>query len=199
MNAINGIQAVFADINNRLAVLEQSSKRIDETFTPNSYSVDAAGNVNVSGINLPAGTNATPPTRSRIRWLRQSDGSVVADIDAYYQTGGTPVSAMTLNAYALGAAQESAETLIALDDLGNPQATIGVLQIARGASAQAAISIAGTNYRLMDQAGESDFVGSLNQSLTATAGIQTLPANPAGFFVTKDTGGTTRKVPFYNV
>lgn len=35
-------------------------------------------------------------------------------------------------------------------------------------------------------------------STTATAGAQTLPANPVGFFNVVDANGVARKIPYYN-
>lgn len=50
----------------------------------------------------------------------------------------------------------------------------------------------------VNTSGRVRFGGSANHATTATAGAQTLPANPQGFLIIEDNGGTTRKIPYYN-
>jgi hypothetical protein len=65
------------------------------SIAPNYVTQDAAGRVGAnfaghiqaSGIDLPAGTSATPPDDSRVRWIRQADGVVVAQLYGYSSGG----------------------------------------------------------------------------------------------------------------
>lgn len=67
----------------------------DEALTPNnvivgsdgSISYDFAGHIHAQGLDLDAGDDQTPPTERRIRWLRTSDGALVAQEYAYSDIG----------------------------------------------------------------------------------------------------------------
>src|SRR4051812_34771973 len=48
---------------------------------------DFAGHVHAQGLDLDAGTNATPPDTDKLRWIRTSDGAVVA-VDAGFLVAG---------------------------------------------------------------------------------------------------------------
>lgn len=94
-------------------------------------------------------------------------GITVNSGGTYQEDGGSHQGALTINA-------GGAYTLLA---------TTGVGAIAVGAAAPVV------------QAGQVG-IGS-GTSTTATAGAQTLPANPAGFWVV-NIAGTTQKIPYYN-
>ncbi len=51
---------------------------------------------------------------------------------------------------------------------------------------------------LLIQAIKTVFPQMTGTSTTATAGAQTLPANPSGFIIVTLPDGTTKKVPFYD-
>ena len=61
----------------------------------------------------------------------------------------------------------------------------------------AELKTANKNMSLLITAVQQLFTGGAT-STTATAGVRTLPANPAGFFSVSGPGGTTVKVPYYN-
>lgn len=69
-----------------------------DSLQPNPLSIDAAGNVLAQGIDLPAGVGDAPPAQSRVRWIRQSDGSVVADALAWADAN-TQSETAALSAY----------------------------------------------------------------------------------------------------
>lgn len=66
-----------------------------DTYAPGNMTVaadgsvlfDFAGHVHAQGLDLDAGTTTTPPDDDRIRWLRASDGALVADDTAYDAAG----------------------------------------------------------------------------------------------------------------
>lgn len=61
-----------------------------DTGYPNYLTVGADGTVGAvfpGGVTIPAGTNLTPPDERKIRWLRDTDGALVAQIIGW--TAGT--------------------------------------------------------------------------------------------------------------
>ena len=61
----------------------------------------------------------------------------------------------------------------------------------------AELKTANKNMSLLIQTVMNLFTGGATAT-SATSGAQTLPANPAGFFVVAGPGGTSVKVPYYN-
>ncbi|HET7047858.1 MAG TPA: hypothetical protein VFI54_06260 [Solirubrobacteraceae bacterium] len=153
----------------RIAALA-ASQAGGEQFIPNTYTVDANGNVSVTGINIPAGTSTTPPSQDRIRWLRQSDGAVVAEIIGF-SSGGAEVVAVRADALAPGDTSQS--LLDVLDDQGTEQGNIVVTQTARGATAQVLLTAAGHTRTAVDQLGRSDFLV-LSSTELSTVGTATI-------------------------
>lgn len=49
---------------------------------------DFDGHVHARGVDLDAGDTTSPPEDRRVRWLRTSDGAIVADINSYEAGGG---------------------------------------------------------------------------------------------------------------
>ncbi len=106
----------------RVQALEKLVQQLgsSEALVPNYLTVDQAGRVGASfaghvhaqGLDLDAGASSTPPDQDRVRWIRQSDGAVVAQEFGYtnpgsatLELGGRPAVATDraysrLNAYA---------------------------------------------------------------------------------------------------
>lgn len=103
-----------ATLEDRVSALERAVQSGRDQLTPNYLTVNAdgsvgadfSGHVSAQGLDLPAGTSSTPPSQDRVRWLRGSDGSVVADVTAY-----EVANQATLR---LGAYQDSPDTAAAV-------------------------------------------------------------------------------------
>lgn len=173
--SINVPEGVLSSILERLDRLERSAPGAQEALIPNSYTIDAAGNVVVVGIDLPAGITSTPPNRSRIRWLRQSDGAVAADLTAYSTSG---VEAFKAAAYALAASDESWSMLEAIDDGGNVQASVIARYNWHAAGTTGSIDLAAgiQNRALLYQDGRSSFM-----QIGAAASLSTTGAFQLGW------------------
>jgi hypothetical protein len=92
----------------RLERLEQQALGAD-TMQPNVLTINPDGTIGInlsghlvaSGVDLPAGTNNTPPSQDRVRWLR-SDGRVVGDLTSFEVNNGAQIfDELLLQAYAL--------------------------------------------------------------------------------------------------
>lgn len=77
------------DILNRLSALEAAET--SEALQPTYITVDPAtgltganftGHIHAQGLDLSAGTTGTPPTADRVRWIRDPDGHLVAEMFA---------------------------------------------------------------------------------------------------------------------
>jgi hypothetical protein len=180
---MNGIPpGVLADILARLDALEQNPNTPNEALISNTYSVDASGNVNVTGINLPAGTTSTPPTQSRIRWLQQPGGAVAADLNAFSAAG---VEELHVEATAISPGDTSNIILRALDNTGATQADVILTQA--GGGAQRVSADAGTQgVAIIDGSGRSSFLQLAGTFLSA-AGTGTLTWPAAGAFSNTNT------------
>ena len=91
MSAVGG--SVLADILRRLDRLERQPAAAGEQLQPNYLTLtngvvgaNFTGHVHAQGLDLDAATIATPPDQDRVRWLRQSDGAVIATLSAYSTT-----------------------------------------------------------------------------------------------------------------
>jgi hypothetical protein len=151
-------QGVLEDIYRRLAQLESQAGAAQpgEQLIPNSYSIDAAGNVNLTGLNLPAGTTSTPPNQSRVRWLRTTDGAVVATLYAT-ETGGRDIFQATATATA---AANAARMLLAA--LSQSAANLAAFTLNAAADTGGTSSIGaqagGQTITLLDDADRSSFL-----------------------------------------
>lgn len=157
--------ATIAELEARIAELEaQIGQPTASTLQPNVLTVkngligaDFTGHVHAQGLDLDAGTNNTPPSQDRIRWLRTSDGGMAASIFGYSQ-GGT--EAVSLAAAAVAQADRAIASLDAYDDQGVSRAELGVQQTNRGAglvSAYASLDN-GQFATLLDDTGASSFL-----------------------------------------
>ena len=78
-----------ASLEQRFAELEAAT--LADTISPNYLTVNPngtvganfTGHVAAAGVDLPAGVSASPPSDSRVRWLSQTDGAVLADLTAF--------------------------------------------------------------------------------------------------------------------
>jgi hypothetical protein len=125
----------------------------DGTIT---YDFDA--HLHARGLDLDAGTSTAPSPDQRVRWLRQSDGAVVADISAWSLT--TPER--TLSGFAHGTSTIPAHHYLGVDnpDVAGDQAYVAV-DTGSGSSPPYAKARAGAgNYAvtLIDATGSSAFM-----------------------------------------
>lgn len=71
-----------------------------DSVSPAYLTLDAAGNVGAdftghvkaTGLDLEAGTTASPPNDRKVRWLRTSDGAVIANLAAFNLGGGSSLN-----------------------------------------------------------------------------------------------------------
>jgi hypothetical protein len=70
---------------------------VGQTIHPDgTVTYDFSGHISAQGLDLLAGVEATPPNDRRIRWLRETDGSLVADLFSY--DAGDSYNTLTLHA-----------------------------------------------------------------------------------------------------
>lgn len=151
---------------------------INQTTFDNG-SIQVAGGTALSGFNVRLGSDATYQGPFN---YRNGSNTVVAQMNV---TG----------ALSLGHGSSAAQ----LDVRPSTSSTIGqIIQLASGQSARA-LNIRDSSQNFLagyDPAGRLEYSAGLTAN-SATAGAQTLPANPAGFLVIT-IGGTQYKVPYYN-
>lgn len=129
-----------------------------DTLQPNVLTVDAQGRIGASftghvaaaGVDLIAGITPAPPSDRQVRWLRQSDGSVVATVYGF-ESGG--VDGTFLQSMALGGNQATAG-LLAVDQFG-AQAQFTASEGPQGPSIGG--SAGGTSLEFLDARGASSF------------------------------------------
>jgi hypothetical protein len=129
----------------------------DSFWVPNADGTGAYvfnGRVHAAGLDLDAGTSATPPDTDRVRWLRTSDGVAVATLFAY-----TPQNVLELAGIAPTAADNAQTILGVLDAGGNHSSYLRAYHIAGGNPSDVVEVFGGAapTRRLLDNAGASDF------------------------------------------
>jgi hypothetical protein len=124
----------------RLAALEQYVETLaqsvqGEQLVPNYLTVNPdgttgasfTGHVHAQGLDLDAGTGATPPSTDQVRWLRTSDGAAVATVGGFDQAGLTE---LLLQAIPSAGSQVGGVRLTGTAIAGSPQ--FSILDITRG-------------------------------------------------------------------
>jgi hypothetical protein len=127
---------------------------------------DFAGHVKAFGVDLPAGDNATPPDDRKLRWLRNSDGAVVA-IEYGYSAGG--VFNELIETVFADPGGGSAAALSAARNAADGGGSAGIAANAgpgAGAMSVTAQALPGLTRVVIDSAGKSDYV----QLFDATTG-----------------------------
>ena len=139
-----------------------------DSIQPNPFTIDPAGNVQVVGLDLPAGTSQTPPAQSRVRWIRQSDGAVLAEQLGTEYGVPTPQAQLQQIVYALSG-DSSASLEISAQQSGSPDWFTQLLLICNPAGQVAKVNAqandgAGNTHvaTIIDSAGESSFLQMLN-------------------------------------
>lgn len=120
---------------------------MSDTGYPSVVGIDAEGNIVVQGIDLIAVTAGTPSNQDRIRWIRQSDGAVAAEIVGSDVAG---ISVLDLIAH-LNAGDTESRLLL--------QATQGKIFLDGDVAiyATSLIGLTPTRVTVFDNAGESSF------------------------------------------
>lgn len=98
-----------------------------DTGYPNVFTVapdggitaDFTGHIHAQGLDLDAGSDPNPAADHRVRWLRASDGAVLAQLLAY-------PNALSLEAQAPAFGEASSAQLVARTDTGAPGALLNV-------------------------------------------------------------------------
>lgn len=135
-----------------------------DSIQPNPFTIDPAGNVQVVGLDLPAGTSQTPPAQSRVRWIRQSDGAVLAEQLGTEYGVPTPQAQLQQLVYALSG-DSSASLEMSAQQPGSPDWFTQLLLLCNPAgqvakvNAQANDGAGNTNVvTIIDSGGDSSFV-----------------------------------------
>lgn len=129
---------------------------------------DFEGHISAEGVDLLAATSSTDEADRQVRWLRESDGSLVARVKAY--TGGA--SAVSELATERGAGSALSSLVARQGDLAN-RAKVNASLTAAGAEVYASASFGANSElrRIIDDAGSSDFVQGRAESLKEIRGI----------------------------
>jgi hypothetical protein len=187
------------------------STDVGQTIAPDgSVSYDFQGHISAQGVDFPAGDTLGAPVDRRMRWLRSTDGRLIADLFAYASVDQV-AQAVLLTTYDLGTADRS--------QFGPPQAILaasgprnGSIEVTGGQSVIAKVGsdpAAGPIRKqatILDFNGASDFLqaGGTKQSsarrvtVTWPGGVTLLPGvdlsavfgfTVAGGVATPDKGG----------
>lgn len=143
-----------------------------------SFGINVTGHIHAQGLDIDAGTTLTPPNQQRVRWLRTSDGAVVADLTAW-KVGAGDVLQVEARAVDVG---DNAQLLLLATDKNGSQDFIQAINFGPpGTANQISISSGGQVRTLINGAGKSRFVQMPAVQLSAT-GTDTLawPAAGAG-------------------
>jgi hypothetical protein len=140
---------------------------------------DFNGHVHATGLDLDAGTTGSPPDDRKIRWLRQADGGVAAQVYGYSAGGG--------DALALRAGDPATPTGLEISSV------LGDREITALAFPQ--------QERILDEQGRSDFVfhrttgGVTRFELAWNAAEGTIDAYEAGVLVAQLAEHLTNAAP----
>jgi hypothetical protein len=118
-----------------------------------TYDFDA--HLHARGLDLDAGTSNSPPADRRIRWLRQSDGAVIAELLGWEVTNSQRVTNLTAhgNTVLVG----SSLLGVVNDDAPTQQASIEA-RLGGGGLDRAQVTVRGQQATILDGNGYSDFL-----------------------------------------
>lgn len=140
------------------------------TIDPNTGVVgaDFTGVISALGVTLPSGDTLTPPATNRVRWVRQSDGSVLADIfgASLSVPPATPKRTIRLLAHGNNSEPEADAVLQALNDDTNDTALVDA-QVSNGDPAVTVTTTLQFRVVLRDD-GASDYLQGGQAQLSST-------------------------------
>lgn len=170
----------MGDLDVTYAALQGMTVALDGSIT-----YDFEGHIKADGLDLDASTIATPPSDERIRWLRKTDGAVVADLYAFEQSG---VASASLNGYA-PAPDTSVFAFLNAQAASGQEAVLRVHMAHTGIGSVAAFANASDDVTIIDNNNLSSFLKLLTDAdIRAELDTATFLAVPAG-------GPTLRTAP----
>jgi hypothetical protein len=170
------LQTQIDQLARRVAELERQPA-VDESIQPSYLTISPDGTVGANftglvhaqGLNLDAGTSSTPPAQDKIRWLRVTDGAVIAEIAAYDLSDIQPDpphadASIILRAQALDPQSKVSSNVEVINSTGGLIAALGVTDQTASGQTRAAQAIVYTNAgtrqvaTILDNNGDSSFI-----------------------------------------